>query len=149
MGNSVQHWVTRVLERVPAVSDLIGPDEEPYAAFCFLAAAIRAAVEREELGSPILAALWVLAEMAQSNDSATLNLLAVGALEGLAGCPAVIRRLRPMMPQRLRRVFDYTLLGWYGDPLDRERTPYNLDVAPDEDAVSRAVARVLAADDGR
>lgn len=143
--HEVEHqWVKRLIQSVPGMHDRIDPfDQElPYVTFGLFAAYVRQLFQQEPVDMTIIGpALALMTEMAESEDETVQGLLAVGTLEGLVGSAVMLDRLRPRMPPRLRHLFDYTALAWYGEPpLDWSQV--DLNIAPDSDSLEQAFARI-------
>ncbi len=144
MYNIEHPWVKRLIQSVPGMRARLDPfDQElPYVAFGLFATYVRHLCQQEPVDMTIVGpTLALMTEMAESEDETVQGLLAVGTLEGLVGNIVVLDKLRPRMSPRLRHLFDYTALAWYGDP-PLNWSQVDLNIAPDSDSLEQAFARI-------
>jgi len=143
--HDIEHpWVKRLIQSVPGMEARLDPFDQglPYVAFGLFATYVRHLCQQEPINMAIVGpALALMTEMAESEEDAVQGLLAVGTLEGLVGSVVILNKLRPRMPPRLRHLFDYTALAWYGDP-PLNWSQVDLNIAPDSDSLEQALARI-------
>ena len=137
-------WADKLWEAVPGLRDRIDPfDQElPYVAFGLFASYLRELLTQNPPDMTLIGpTLTFLAEMGESEDGAVQGLLAVGTLEGLIGNWQNVEWLRPRFTPRLRHLFDYTVLAWYGDP-PLSWSHLDLNIPPDSDSLEQAFTRI-------